>query len=47
MDAELLTLVILFAVLISVRPLCKAVRWYRENSTGGSLFTTQQGYGPK
>lgn len=25
----------------------RAVRWYRENSTGGSLFTTQQGYGPK
>ena len=25
----------------------RAVHWYRENSTGGSLFTTQQGYGPK
>lgn len=39
-----LTLIGLVAV---ARWLPRAVRGYRENSTGGSLFTTQQGYGPK
>lgn len=40
-------ILVLIGLVAVVRWAPRAVHWHRENSTGGSLFTTQQGYGPK